>query len=295
MGHGLKTNTARFVGSSRTGRGALRGHLDLIICLAIRSRAMLDVQLARADAVSWLRGLPAASVDLVITDPPYESLEKHRAIGTTTRLKVSKASNNPWFEIFPNARFPELFAEIYRVLKPNSHFYLFSDPETAFVAKPLAEAAGFKFWKPLVWDKKSIGMGYHYRARYEFVLFFEKGKRRLEISRGPTSSRSPGSEAATPRRSRSSWPRFSFVKARRPARWSSIRSWARGASASPPSARAAASGGTTSRTRRSPTRAAGSRPDPRSRRLRRSWGRPRRRRPDYFFAADSASASGRPK
>jgi site-specific DNA-methyltransferase (adenine-specific) len=48
-----------------------------------------------------------------------------------------------------------------------------------FVAKPEAEQAGFKFWKPLVWDKKTIGMGYHYRARYEFVLFFEKGKRRL--------------------------------------------------------------------------------------------------------------------
>jgi site-specific DNA-methyltransferase (adenine-specific) len=48
-----------------------------------------------------------------------------------------------------------------------------------FVAKPLAEAAGFKFWKPLVWDKRTIGMGYHYRARYEFILFFEKGKRRL--------------------------------------------------------------------------------------------------------------------
>jgi len=38
---------------------------------------------------------------------------------------------------------------------------------------------GFKFWKPLVWDKMKIGMGYHYRARYEFVLFFEKGKRKL--------------------------------------------------------------------------------------------------------------------
>jgi site-specific DNA-methyltransferase (adenine-specific) len=48
-----------------------------------------------------------------------------------------------------------------------------------FVAKPVAEAAGFRFWKPLVWDKKTIGMGYHYRARYEFILFFEKGKRRL--------------------------------------------------------------------------------------------------------------------
>ena len=48
-----------------------------------------------------------------------------------------------------------------------------------FVAKPEAERAGFKFWKPLVWDKSTIGMGYHYRARYEFILFFEKGKRRL--------------------------------------------------------------------------------------------------------------------
>ncbi len=109
--------------------------------------------LAQSDAVAWLRVLPSESVDLVITDPPYESLEKHRAIGTTTRLKHSKASSNDWFSIFPNARFPELFAEVFRVLRRNTHFYLFCDPETMFVAKPLAEHAGFKFWKPLIWDK----------------------------------------------------------------------------------------------------------------------------------------------
>jgi site-specific DNA-methyltransferase (adenine-specific) len=134
---------------------------------------------AQLDAVEWLRSLATGSVDLVITDPPYESLEKHRAVGTTTRLKHSKASSNDWFSIFPNARFPELFREIYRVLRKNRHLYLFCDPETAFVAKPLGEAAGFRFWKPLVWDKKRIGMGYHYRSRYEFILFFEKGKRKL--------------------------------------------------------------------------------------------------------------------
>jgi len=117
-------------------------------------------QLARLDAIEWLRTLPDASVDLVVTDPPYESLEKHRAIGTTTRLKHSKASSNDWFAIFPNARFPELFAQVYRVLRKHRHFYLYCDPETAFVAKPLGEAAGFKFWKPIVWDKKRIGMGY---------------------------------------------------------------------------------------------------------------------------------------
>lgn len=135
--------------------------------------------LSGKDAVEWLQDQPTQSVDLLITDPAYESLEKHRAIGTTTRLKHSKASSNDWFRVFPNARFGELFAEMYRVLRRNTHMYLFCDAETMFVAKPEAERAGFRFWKPLVWDKRTIGMGYHYRARYEFILFFEKGKRRL--------------------------------------------------------------------------------------------------------------------
>ncbi len=136
-------------------------------------------ELSKLDAVTWLRTIDSESVDLIITDPPYESLEKHRRVGTTTRLKKSKSSSNEWFQIFPNSRFEELFIEIYRVLRKNRHFYLFCDQETMFVAKPIAESVGFRFWKPLVWDKCKIGMGYHYRARYEFILFFEKGKRKL--------------------------------------------------------------------------------------------------------------------
>jgi site-specific DNA-methyltransferase (adenine-specific) len=118
-------------------------------------------------------------VDLVITDPPYESLEKQRARGTTTRLKHSKASSNDWFAIFPNARLNELFAAVYRVLRRHAHFYLFCDSKTMFAAKPIGKATGFKFWRSIIWDKRRIGMGYHYRARYECILFFEKGKRRL--------------------------------------------------------------------------------------------------------------------
>lgn len=131
------------------------------------------------DAVEFLRSLPDASVDLVLTDPAYESLEKHRSKGTTTRLKHSKASSNDWFKIFPNKRFPEFFAEVFRVLKKNRHFYMMCDQETMFVAKPIGEKVGFKFWKGIVWDKMAMGMGYHYRAKHEMVLFFEKGKRKL--------------------------------------------------------------------------------------------------------------------
>ena len=131
------------------------------------------MRLDQADAFEWLPSLDAESVDLTITDPPYESLEKHRRIGTTTRLKKE------WFDVIPNERYPELLAQLYRVHRPDTHLYLFSDHETFPIAVEAGRAAGWKFWKPLVWDKVAIGMGYHYRARYEFVLFFEKGKRRL--------------------------------------------------------------------------------------------------------------------
>lgn len=136
-------------------------------------------RLACSDCVEWLRTIDDETIDLVLTDPAYESLEKHRAVGTTTRLKQSDGSSNKWFPIFKNERFPELFREIYRVLKPDTHFYMYCDQETMFVAKPMAEAAGFTFWKPLIWNKVSIGLGYHYRAQYEVILFLEKGHRNL--------------------------------------------------------------------------------------------------------------------
>ena len=126
-----------------------------------------------ADSIEWIKEFEDGTVDIVLSDVAYESLEKHRKMGSTTRLKKE------WFEIFPNERLPEFFAELYRVMKKNSHLYFFCDSETMFEAKPIAEKAGFKFWKPLVWDYKSIGMGYHYRSQVQFVLFFEKGKRKL--------------------------------------------------------------------------------------------------------------------
>ncbi|MDG2839947.1 DNA methyltransferase, partial [Vibrio parahaemolyticus] len=139
----------------------------------------MSCNVSRMDAVEWLAAQPAGSIDLLITDPAYESLEKHRKIGTTTRLAHSKSSSNDWFCIFPNSRYLELFTQAYRALKKNSHFYVMCDEETLFVIKPLAEQAGFKFWKSIIWDKQAIGMGYHYRNRTERIAFFEKGKRKL--------------------------------------------------------------------------------------------------------------------
>lgn len=112
-------------------------------------------------------------IDLIIVDPSYESLEKHRSVGTTTRLQ------NKWFPIVPNSYFNDFFKLAYNVLKNNNHLYMFSDQETMFKIVPKAIDVGFRFWKPIIWDKMAISTGYHWRNSYECILFFEKGKRRL--------------------------------------------------------------------------------------------------------------------
>lgn len=124
----------------------------------------------RLDAVEFLSKLPEESVDCIFTDPAYESLEKHR----TSNSRLVR-----WFDIFPNSRFLELATEMYRVLKSARHCYIMADQETMFIIKPIFESVGFRFWKPIIWDKIHIGMGYHYRCQYECILFFEKGKRSL--------------------------------------------------------------------------------------------------------------------
>jgi site-specific DNA-methyltransferase (adenine-specific) len=146
-----------------------------------------------SDAFELLAGLPPESVDLVVTDPPYQSLELHRARGTTTRLTTD------WFATVPDARLPELLRLVYRVLRPDRHFYLFCDEVTADVIKQQQgigshrqpngarrASCGLTYWKEIVWAKTTNdgarirgGTGYHYRAANERILFFEKGKRAL--------------------------------------------------------------------------------------------------------------------
>ncbi len=139
--------------------------LTLLFLSRLQASAMLKSRFSLncGDAVEWLRSLDDDSADLVITDP------SHRG----------QKSSGYWFETFPDTRLPELLAEIHRVLRENRHFYLSCRAETMFVAKPMAEAAGFKFWRPLVWDKGTTEMGYHYRPRCGYILFFEKGRRML--------------------------------------------------------------------------------------------------------------------
>lgn len=125
------------------------------------------------DACKWLGGMGTSSAELMVTDPAYRSLDAHRESGSTPRLQ------GEWFETVPDDYFWPMLGEAWRVLARDAHAYVFCDWTTALAITPMAKAVGFTVWTPIVWDKLAMGMGYHYRSRYELILFLEKGKRKL--------------------------------------------------------------------------------------------------------------------
>lgn len=151
-------------------------------------------------ALEGLRELADKSVDLVVTDPPYDTLEKWREMGTTTRLKDSKQSSNKWFPTLTFDELKEIFTECYRVLKYHTHLYVMCDEETGDNLKPLLRDIGFDMRKSLIWHKVgkletvncpkcgtficerhtpgTPGMGYPFRSQWEMILLAQKGKRK---------------------------------------------------------------------------------------------------------------------
>jgi len=151
-------------------------------------------------ALEGMRELADKSVDLIVTDPPYDTLEKWREMGTTTRLKESSQSSNKWFPTLSFDDLKEVFVESYRVLKTGTHLYVMCDEETGDNLKPMLRDIGFDMRKSLVWHKVgklkkwncprcdtfvcehhtpgTPGMGYPYRSQWEMVLLAQKGKRK---------------------------------------------------------------------------------------------------------------------
>jgi len=150
---------------------------------------------------------------LVLTDPPYSSLEKHRSRGTTTRLSQSKSSSNEWFKVLDTASIAHVLSMTMSELRINCNCFCFagwdgvlnsglykqtqsnlsvpnSTPRKVVRVQRLC-----KEWDPLVWVKtkkgknvsidddgddlekaRSMGMGYHGRKAHELIAYFEWGK-----------------------------------------------------------------------------------------------------------------------
>lgn len=134
------------------------------------------IKIEHCDYIDFLGGIPQNSVDLIFTDPPYWTLNMHRNVGTTTRLKKQ------WFDTISCADMYELLKKCYEVLKPNRHCLMMCDGQSVGEILGCADEI-FDYAKPLVWDKVVPGMGYHLRCQHEFIVLMDKGKNRIPKDR----------------------------------------------------------------------------------------------------------------
>lgn len=120
-------------------------------------------------------------VDLVLTDPPYKSLDIDVVRGTTTRLVDGRNSrggdrvgSGAWFSTLADDELCVFMISLYAVLPDHAALYIFSDVKTGLRILP-----SLPIKNVLVWDKVSIGMGYSWRRMHEWVGYCPRSEHRL--------------------------------------------------------------------------------------------------------------------
>jgi len=138
---------------------------------------MKEINLIHGDCFLLNDDINSESIDLIVTDPPYgmsfqsgHRKEKHNTIAND--------DNIDWL--------PKWFKQQYKVLKNNSHAYVFCSWHNIDAFKIEATQAGFDVKNILIWHKNNTGMGDlkgDYAPQYEFILFLNKGRRELNGKR----------------------------------------------------------------------------------------------------------------
>ena len=138
-----------------------------------------DVTLRQGDCLELMKGFDNKSIDLVITDPPYK-------LNKTTGSMTSSSKSDRWqgnlragdktANITNVIQFSEWLPEVYRVLKENSHCYIWVNDKNLVDLCKEAEKVGFRLHNILVWKKNNCTPNRWYMKNCEFIVFLHKGK-----------------------------------------------------------------------------------------------------------------------
>lgn len=141
-------------------------------------RGVEQATLYQGDCLEVMKDIPSASVDMVLTDPPYgmsfqsgHRIEKHRHIVNDSDLS--------W--LYPLAK------ECYRVASNNSAHYVFCSFHAVDKFKQAFEQF-FKIKNILIWEKNNTSMGdlkADFAPKHEMVLLLHKGRRLINGRRDP--------------------------------------------------------------------------------------------------------------
>ena len=145
-------------------------------------------RLHQVDAVEFVRQLPASSIDMLLTDPPYCSGGLHRAArAATTSKKYLNAASQDLYEDFDFDNMDQrswLFwcqtwlAGAYRALKSSGMVVCFIDWRQLPALTDVIQAAGFTLRGIAVWDKttgRARPRRSGFKQQAEFIVWASKG------------------------------------------------------------------------------------------------------------------------
>lgn len=132
-------------------------------------------ELYNEDCMNILRKMEDASVDLVVTDPPYRTTSRGCNGNSGGMLAKEINKKGKVFE-HNDVNVFDYSKEFFRVLKDSTHCYVMTNHVNLHEMLNAFTQAGFHFIKSLIWDKGNKIMGTYYMSCFEYILFFRKGK-----------------------------------------------------------------------------------------------------------------------
>lgn len=162
---------------ARLRREHRRSRKDIGLEITQAERLETTDQFLLGDCVEEIKKLPAGSVDLLCTDPPYLSPQNRpRSRQTGDRLLDRPMQGD-------DKDAPKLFRRMLQAAAPklarDAHAYVFCDARSYVAFRPIFEEV-FDFHNLLVWHKGESGMGSEsfYARNFELIMFgTRKGSR----------------------------------------------------------------------------------------------------------------------
>lgn len=142
------------------------------------------------DCLEALPKIPNNSIDLILTDPPYNTGMDSKVTSSenhpTVRFNSNKLTKKPWLFGFFNDNYTEdeylnlvqnVSKELFRVLKQDRAGYVFINWKSLGLWLVELAKVGFNIKNVIVWDKVVHGLNYqNYAYTYELIIYFVKGK-----------------------------------------------------------------------------------------------------------------------
>ena len=133
----------------------------------------MNVKLYNDDCLNVLKEIDDNSIDLVVTDPPYEVITGGRNGGVKGKPSGILTENKQLMKSIPKADL--WLSECFRVMKDGTHIYIMTNTLNLTNYLNIINSVGFKLHNLLVWNKNNTTPNRWYMKNCEYVIFARKG------------------------------------------------------------------------------------------------------------------------